>query len=63
MKIISFADYLFLTKLMVIKYQIKGDCYSKKVPVGGGNGSSVAHLRRRGEPLSRLMRIGGNAST
>ena len=59
MKIISFADYLFLTKLMVIKYQIKGDCYSKKVPVGGEGGgerSTIAHLRR-------LMRIWGNAYT
>ena len=35
---------------MVIKCQIKGDCYSKKVPVGGegvgrGQGSTVAHLQ------------------
>ena len=31
---------------MVIKCQIKGDCYSKKVHVGGEGG-----------PLSKLMRI------
>ena len=30
---------------MVIKCQIKGDYYSKKVPVGGGEGSTVAPLR------------------
>ena len=46
---------------MVIKCQIKGDCYSKKVHVGGegeggGERSTVAHL-------GRLIRIGGNAYT
>ena len=58
MKIISFADYLFLTKLMVIKYQIKVDCYKKCLlgGEGGGERSTIAHLRR-------LMRIWGNAYT
>ena len=59
MKIISFADYLFLTKLMVIKYQIKGDCYRKNCLLGGREGgerSTIAHLLR-------FMRIGGNVYT